>query len=457
MLTNRRRKVSKRLVKLWMRRFLVAPAAIMLAALITAPAHANATIGDGTPGSCTTEAAANAFDSAVAAGGVINFNCGPNPVTIIVNTNVTDKTVVVNGGGLVTLSGDQKRQIFYVLGGGNLTLNDLNLIDGDAFQGGGIYVDSAAQATINRSFLTSNRASGAGGGVYNKGTLVIDSSSLDRNRATGAGGTIYNDGGTVTINDSYLISSQAQNGGGVYNKGALVINSSLLGSNQATVNGGAIYNDGGAVTINDSYLISSQAQNGGGVYTVNGQLTIQRTGIRSSLVGVNGGGLYIAGPTAITNSTFSNNTANSGGGLYSTANTTVLNATFNENRANLGGAIFRIGGTFTIKNTIVAGDGSSLNCDGPTLESQGRNIVSDNSCVSNPSSVGDLLSTDPKLGVWFGAPLRGYIPNADSPALDYAQGCPSVDQRGSPRPIGAGCDVGAIERDLYLYLPLVRR
>jgi hypothetical protein len=261
-----------------------------------------------------------------------------------------------------------------------------------------------------------------------------------------------------------LISNFASsNGGGVYNKGTLTINNSTLGSNRATGNGGAIYNDSGSVTINDSYLISSQALNGGGVYTLNGQLTIQRTGIRSSIVGANGGGLYIAGTTAITNSTFSNNTANSGGGLYSIANTTVLNATFNENRADLGGAIFRSGGSFSVKNTILAGskernsEAPSLNCDGPTLTTQGRNIVSDNSCVPNPSSSGDLLSTDPKLGVWFGAPLRGYIPNADSPAIDYALGCPAVDQRGYPRPLGPGCDVGAIERGAVVYLPLVRR
>lgn len=405
--------MSKRLLVFWVRQLWVAPAAIMLAILVVTPAYAGVVIGAGTPGSCMTETAANALSSGVAAGGEISFNCGPNPVTIVVNTNATDQTVVVNGGGLVTLSGNRERQIFFVFGSGNLTLNDLILIDGDASQGGGVYVDSLASATINRSFLTSNIASSGGGGVYNRGTLTINSSSLGSNQTTGAGGAIYNNGGTVTINDSYLI--------------------------------------------------SNQAQNGGGVFTANGQLTIQRTGIRSSIVGANGGGLYIAGPTEITNSTFSNNKANGGGGLYSTANTTVLNATFNENRADLGGAIFRSSGAFSVKNTILAGSldtngsGPSLNCDGTTLTTQGRNIVGDNSCVPNPSSVGDLLSTDPKLGVWFGAPQRGYILNADSPAIDYALGCPAVDQRGSPRPIGAGCDVGAIERGAVVYLPLVRQ
>lgn len=410
--------MCKRPVSFWVRRFWAVPAATLLTVLVLAmgmvtPVHADAVIGTGTPDSCTTEAAANALSSAVAAGGVISFNCGPELVEIVVNTNATDQTVVVNGGGLVRLSGHRERQIFFVFGSGNLTLNDLWLINGDASQGGGIYVDSAAQVTINRSSLTSNVASGGGGGVYNRGTLTI--------------------------------------------------NSSTLGSNQTSSAGGAIYNDNGSVTLNDSYLVSNQALNGGGVFTANGQLTIQRTGIRGSIVGANGGGLYIAGPTQITNSTFSNNRASSGGGLYSAANTTVLNATFNENRADLGGAIFRSGGAFSVKNTIVAGSldrngvNPSLNCDGTTLTTQGRNIVSDNSCVPNPSSVGDLLSTDPKLGVWFGAPQRGYIPNANSPAIDYAQGCPAVDQRGYPRPLGPGCDVGAIERGAVVYLPLVGR
>lgn len=91
---------------------LAVPAAIALAVLLAAPVHADAVIDTGAPESCTTEAAANALSNAVAAGGVINFNRGSNLVTITVNTNATDKTVVVNGGGLVRLSGDKARQIF---------------------------------------------------------------------------------------------------------------------------------------------------------------------------------------------------------------------------------------------------------------------------------------------------------------------------------------------------------
>ncbi|HAJ37770.1 MAG TPA: hypothetical protein DCL15_19035 [Chloroflexi bacterium] len=381
-------------------------------ALAPLAAYADAVIGTGTPASCQTAQAATDLSNAVAAGGVISFNCGPAPVTIMANTNATDKTVVVNGGGLVTLSGDNLRQLFFVFGTGKLTLNNVTLIDGDAPQGGALYVDTQAQATINGSFITSNNA-----------------------------------------ND----------GGGVYNRGTLTINYTTLGSNIASGNGGGVYNNGGTVNITDSYLISNQAQNGGAIFTSGGQLTLLRSAVRSSVISNFGGGVYAAGPTTITNVTFSNNRAVRGGGLYTVANTAVLNATFNENRADLGGAIYHQAATTTVKNTILtgsldtAGASPSLNCDGPTLTTQGRNIVGDNSCVPNPSSVGDLLATDAQLGVWLGSPLRGYIPAESSPAVDYAQACPATDQRGYPRPLGADCDVGAIERGVLLFLPLTQR
>jgi hypothetical protein len=70
-------------------------------------------VGKGTPGSCTSRAVVRA----VARGGVIRFRCGPDPVRIemrrtakVVNTS---RRVVLDGRGLVTLSGGGKRRILY--------------------------------------------------------------------------------------------------------------------------------------------------------------------------------------------------------------------------------------------------------------------------------------------------------------------------------------------------------
>ncbi|HEX3805448.1 MAG TPA: hypothetical protein VHV52_01590 [Gaiellaceae bacterium] len=75
--------------------------------------HPDHVIGDGRPTSCTSAAVVRA----VAAGGVITFDCGSQPVTIVMTSTAavlkTRHLVVLDGGGLVTLSGGGKRRILY--------------------------------------------------------------------------------------------------------------------------------------------------------------------------------------------------------------------------------------------------------------------------------------------------------------------------------------------------------
>jgi len=79
---------------------------------VSVPDHV---VGNGTPESCT----ADAFIAAVEQGGKITFNCGPNPVTItldrpakVFNDAATD--IVIDGGGLITLSGRGRSRILYM-------------------------------------------------------------------------------------------------------------------------------------------------------------------------------------------------------------------------------------------------------------------------------------------------------------------------------------------------------
>src|SRR4051794_17401362 len=71
-------------------------------------------IGHGTPSSCTSAAVVKA----VAAGGIITFDCGPAPVTITMTAtakvrNTSGSRVVIDGGNKVTLSGGGRRRILY--------------------------------------------------------------------------------------------------------------------------------------------------------------------------------------------------------------------------------------------------------------------------------------------------------------------------------------------------------
>ena len=377
-------------------------------------------IGSGTAASCQSEDARNALSSAVAAGGTITFDCGQAPVVMPVNTNATDQTVVVDGGSLVSLSGEDLRQIFLVFGEGDLTLKNITLIDGNGLSGAAIGITSSqAKTSIMNSFLTSNDAgNNNGGAIYNIGTLVIDNSTLGSNLTDDKGGALFNNGGTVTITNSTLINNQAFEGGAIFHVGGTVtVENSAVRSNTATDDGGGIHIDVGTVTVNNSTFYDNRAAGGGGIY------------MRGDLL-------------------------------------TIMNSTFNRNRSDIGGALWNFLGQTRVKNTILANSrntndtNSSLNCDGPTAISEGRNIVSDNTCLPNPSAVGDLLSTDPKLETFLndnGGPTRTFMLLPDSPAIDYGLGCPATDQRGVPRPIGLACDVGAVEYGWVVFLSLVSR
>ncbi len=76
--------------------------------------HPNHVIGQGTPAGCTSAAVVRA----VAEGGIITFDCGPNPVTITMTATAkvvnTSHRVVLDGGGKVTLSGGGKIRILYM-------------------------------------------------------------------------------------------------------------------------------------------------------------------------------------------------------------------------------------------------------------------------------------------------------------------------------------------------------
>jgi hypothetical protein len=75
--------------------------------------HPTHVIGNGTPAGCTSAAVVRA----VAAGGIITFRCGPKPLTIVMRAparvDKRSRLVVLDGGGLITLSGAGRRRILY--------------------------------------------------------------------------------------------------------------------------------------------------------------------------------------------------------------------------------------------------------------------------------------------------------------------------------------------------------
>jgi hypothetical protein len=257
-------------------------------------------VGDGTPASCTE----SAFEAAIAAGGVVTFNCGPSPYKLVLSStkSITQDTVI-DGGNLVTLDGGgQVRQLLLNTNNFDATTPTLTLQNISLANGHG----------------TDNAGTGAptgGGAVYRYGgTLNVINSQFINNigPASGqdsAGGAIYSVGvGTTTVVGSTFQGNQASDGGALGNLGASVdlVNDTIQG-NKATGTGGNPGNGG----------------NGGGVYMDGAHIVITMCGtdIDSNQGNAYGGGLFFvddatAGTAAIDQSSFNANSTAFAGGLY---------------------------------------------------------------------------------------------------------------------------------------------
>jgi fibronectin type 3 domain-containing protein len=257
-------------------------------------------VGDGTPASCTE----SAFEVAIAAGGVVTFNCGPSPYRLVLSsTKSITKNTVIDGGNLVTLDGGgQVRQLLLNTGNFVATTPTLTL----------------QNVTLANGHGTDNAGTGAptgGGAIYRYGgTLNVINSQFINNvgPASGqdsAGGAIYSVGvGTTTVVGSTFKGNQSSDGGALGNLGASVdlVNDTIQG-NQATGSGGNPGNGG----------------NGGGVYMDGANISIKMCGthVDSNQGNAYGGGLFFvddatAGTAAIDQSSFNGNSAAFAGGLY---------------------------------------------------------------------------------------------------------------------------------------------
>ena len=177
------------------------------------------------------------------------------------------------------------------------------------------------------------------------------------------GGAILNIGGTLTLDDSKVLTSTAKWGGGIAvigNLSTATIKNSQIHDNQAG-RGGGIYNQG-ILTLEYSEIsanrISSTSGFGTGAGIANsGDLTIKNSTISNNLnPEANGGGILNAstGDLLMVDSTVSGNTAGkSGGGIYfNTGEMYVYGCTINGNSAG------EDGGGLHITNS----DGQLINC-----------------------------------------------------------------------------------------------
>src|SRR5262249_55580777 len=148
----------------------------------------------------------------------IVFDCGASPVTITVTAAITfTRETVLDGGGLVTLSGGGTSRILYL---------------------DSAYTDATPRLVVQR--LTFRDGNSPPGG---------DDTAV-------GGGAIYRDGGSLTVIDCAFFDNHAPSPG-------------------QDIAGGAIYGFGGGETvIAGSTFMNNAASNGGAVGSLNGDLTV---------------------------------------------------------------------------------------------------------------------------------------------------------------------------------------
>ena len=249
-------------------------------------------IGNGTPASCTSTAVV----AAVAKGGIITFKCGPKPVFITMTATAkvrnTSARVVIDGGGLVTLSGGKKRRILYQntcdpkqvfttphcqdqatpsLVVQNITFTGGNATGEKAEGGGGgaIFVRGGRLKIVNSRFIDS-RCDATGpdlGGAavrvlsqYRGLPVYVVNSTFGGIK--GRGGACSNGGGLSSIGVSWTILNSLFQYNSAIGRGANPAKPGTPGGGS----GGAIYADGDEMTmrIAGTIITNNAAREGGG-------------------------------------------------------------------------------------------------------------------------------------------------------------------------------------------------
>jgi hypothetical protein len=255
--------------------------------------HPRSVVGTGTPESCT----GAAFVAAVARGGVITFDCGAQPRTIVLDrtakiVNDTGPKIVIDGGGKVTLSGGGKVRILYQdtcdqaqkwttshcddQDSPQLTVQNLTFVDGssrgETFDGGGggaIFVRGGRFKIVNSRFFR-NVCDDTGPDVGGAAVRVLSQSQgrpvyvvgSTFGGADGLGNACSNGAGLSSIGVSYAVVNSLFSHNRAIGNGANPARAGTPGGGS----GGAIYNDGDTFTLSlcGTRIASNSANEGGG-------------------------------------------------------------------------------------------------------------------------------------------------------------------------------------------------
>ena len=431
-------------------------------------------------------------NSAFRGGGMYNYNSS-NPA--LNNVIFSDNSASYNGGGMynnnsspmltdVTFSGNSSTSN----GGGMCNENNssptltkvafsYNSVSGNNSYGGGMYNNNSNPALNNVTF-SHNSVSGSdsyGGGMYNyNSNPALSDVAFSYNLASYNGGGMYNYNSRPALNNVTFSHNSASvgDGGGMYNHNSSpALTNVTFSDNSAFNNGGGMYNNDSSFNFTLTNVTFSgnwtYIGNGGGMYNNNSDPALTNASFSDNSANNDGGGMYNydSNPT-LTNATFSGNSADhDGGGMYNhNSSSELTNATFFSNLAsNDGGGMYNTGSNYPVLTNVIIANSAYNDCVGSADFISTHNLIEDSAYACGLTSTGgNIIGFDPKLGTMtdYGGPGKQVFPLlVGSPAIDAGTNfnggtgtnCPATDQRGASRPVDgdgddtARCDIGAFE------------
>ncbi|WP_082312753.1 hypothetical protein [Salinispora fenicalii] len=308
--------------------------------------------GSGTPVPCDTDALIAAITSANATGGGV-FDLAED-CTYLLTANIEGAglpgiatPITLNGGKNTTIeraAAAEEFRIFFVEAGGNLTLNYLTITGGQTagVDGGGIRVIPGGELTVSHSTVTRNIAGGNGGGIANEGVTTVKRSTISRNTSPLQGGGINNTG-VLTVHRTEVKANTGTIGGGGIGStaGTVDVSKSSVSGNWSDQGAGLFIVDGGIGSVTDSHIKKNSAADVGGGVFITGQLTMEKVVLAGNTAETGAGLHVVGGSTAnISDSSIVDNTAGAqGGGIFNAGMTTVSDTKIDGNQADTGGGV----------------------------------------------------------------------------------------------------------------------